>query len=167
MTIGDVFSIVAAIFGIFLTSWATVVGVALLTPAAAERARRAIEEPKRALWRGFSILLPGIILSIGLLGSPLPLAKGLGWLVTLAWLALGAIGASGLAQAAGRRIQDLDPTMSAYPAICRGAAYVVGASILPVLGWFGFGPLLFMAAIGAGWKAVVRPRAQIEAGEAA
>lgn len=154
MTIGDVFSIVATIFGIFLTSWATVVAVALLMPNAAERARRAVDQPKLALWRGVFLTVPMLLVGIVLLSMPLPVAKLAGWLVTLAWMSLGAIGASGLAQAAGNRIQNLDSRLGAYASLCRGAAYVVGAGILPVLGWFAFGPLMILASVGAGFTAV-------------
>jgi hypothetical protein len=167
MTIGDVFSVVAAIFGIFLTSWATVVGVALLMPNAAERSRRALDEPKKAILRGVLILVPLLTIGVILLSLPLPLIKMAGWVITLGWMSLAAIGASGLAQAAGRRIQDLDSSIGAYGSLCRGAAYVVGAGILPVLGWFAFGPLLILASIGAGWSAVITPAARTGAGEAA
>ena len=155
MTQGDVFSVVAAIFGIFLTAWASVVAIALLCPGAVDKARLAVAAPGRAIFHGLAILLTLGLLGVVLLVNPLPLLKLVGWVVTLALLACASVGLSGISQAAGRRIQDLDPMMPAYPAMVRGAAYVVGATILPVLGWFAFGPLLLLASIGAGWKAVV------------
>jgi hypothetical protein len=167
MTIGDVFSVVASIFGIFLTSWATIVAVSLLLPNAAERARRATAEPGRAIFRGLVIFLTLGIVGFAMFVSPAPLIKTFGLLILLTLLGIAAVGSSGIAQEAGRRIQAMDPTMPAYPSLVRGAAYVVGATILPVLGWFGFGPLLFLASLGAGWKAVVAIPGRARAGETA
>jgi len=154
MTQGDVFSVVAAIFGIFVTAWATAVALALLCPAAVERARQAAREPAKVLVGGFLLTITLGTAGVIMLAAPLPLVKFGGWVVILALLACASVGLSGIAQSAGRRIQDLDPTMAAYPAMVRGAAYVVGATILPILGWFAFGPLLLLASIGAGSRAL-------------
>jgi hypothetical protein len=165
-TIGDVFSIVAAIFGSFLTLWAAVVAAGLLFPGAAEKARRSLEEPKRTIGRGLAVALTLGTLAIAMSATPAPLVKGLG-LILLFWLfALSILGTAGVSAAVGRRIQDLDPGMAAYPATVRGAAFVVGGTLLPFLGWFAFGPVLFLASLGAGWKAVVAP-VRREAPEAA
>lgn len=166
MTIGDVFSVVAGILGTFLTLWAAVVAAGLLFPGPAERARASLEEPKRAVGRGLLLTLTLGLLSIAMSASPLPLLKGLG-LILLFWLlAVGILGTAGVALAVGRRIQDLDPEMAAYPATVRGAAFVVGGTLLPFLGWFAFGPVLFLASLGAGWQALV-PSLRRQASEVA
>jgi multisubunit Na+/H+ antiporter MnhE subunit len=156
-TLGDVFSIVAAILGSFLTLWAAVVAAGLLFPGATERARFAFEEPSRTLVRGLIVALTLGVLAFVMFAGPLPLFKGLG-LLLLFWLfALSILGTAGVSAAVGRRIQDLDPGMAAYPATVRGAAFIVGGTLLPILGWFAFAPVLFVASLGAGWKAVVAP----------
>jgi hypothetical protein len=166
MTIGDVFSVVAGILGTFLTLWAAVVAAGLLFPGPAERARVSLEEPKRAVGRGLLLTLTLGLLSVAMSASPLPLLKGLG-LILLFWLlAVGILGTAGVALAVGRRIQDLDPEMAAYPATVRGAAFVVGGTLLPLLGWFAFGPVLFLASLGAGWQALV-PSLRRQASEVA
>lgn len=166
MTIGDVFSVVAGILGTFLTLWAAVVAAGLLFPGPAERARVSLAEPKRAVGRGLLLTLTLGLLSVAMSASPLPLLKGLG-LILLFWLlAVGILGTAGVALAVGRRIQDLDPQMAAYPATVRGAAFVVGGTLLPLLGWFAFGPVLFLASLGAGWQALV-PSLRRQASEVA
>ncbi len=155
MTIGDVFSVVAGILGTFLTWWAAVVAAGLLFPNPTERARRALEEPKRTTGFGFVLALTLGLLSVGMSASPLPVIKGLGMILLFWLLALAILGTAGVAALVGRRIQDLDPSLAAYPASVRGAAFVVGGTLLPFLGWFAFAPFLLAASLGAGWKAVV------------
>ena len=167
MTIGDVFSVVAATLGVFLTAWATVVAVALLMPNVSERARGAVAAPRAAVLRGLALVLVPGVLGVILVANGNPLAKLIGWFDLIGLLAMAAVGLSGIAQTAGRRIQDLDPTLAAYPAMARGAAFVVGATLLPILGWLGFGPLLLLGSLGAGWTAVLRAPRPIEINEAA
>lgn len=166
MIIGDVLSVVAGVLGTFLTLWAAVVAAGLLFPCPAERARASLEEPKRAVVRGLLVVATLGLLSFLMSASPFPLVKGLG-LILLFWLlAVSVLGTAGVASAVGRRIQDLDPGMAAYPATVRGAAFVVGGTLLPILGWFAFGPVLFLASLGAGWQALV-PSMRREASEVA
>ena len=167
VTIGDVFSIVAAIFGLFITAWAASVAIMLLLPQATERARAVAEEtPGRTILSGIALLLTVGLVGVVMLGNPLPLMKLLGWTLTLGLLGIAAIGTAGIGQAAGSRIRVLAPEMPAYPAMVRGAAYVIGVTLLPLLGWFLFAPILLLASLGAGWKAVrtpVRHRDSVEA----
>jgi hypothetical protein len=87
--------------------------------------------------------------------------------VLLALLTLASIGLAGASEIAGERIQSRDPDMASYPAFVRGAAYLIGGAMLPILGWFAFGPLLLAAAVGAGSKSVFRGPPAREAAEAA
>jgi hypothetical protein len=167
MTIGDVFSVVAGIFGSFLTLWAAVVAAGLLFPGPTERARVSLEEPKRAVGRGLAVAATLGFLSIVMSANPFPLVKGLGMILLFWLLAVSVLGTAGVASAVGRRIQDLDPGMAAYPATVRGAAFVVGGTLLPILGWFAFGPVLFIASLGAGWQALVPSIRRREASEVA
>lgn len=166
MTIGDVFSVVAAILGIYLSGWAAVVAMALIFPSATERARLATERPVRIMARGLVILFTLGLAGAVMLASRIPALKLVGWIVVLALLCISAVGTSGIAREAGRRIQEMDPGMAEYPAFARGAAYVVGATILPILGWFALAPLLLLASLGAGWKAVISSTTQSGLAEA-
>lgn len=153
-TLGDVLSIVAAILGGFLTLWAAVVAFSLMFPNHVGRAEAALAEPRKTTLRGLFLALSLGTLSIAMSANPLPLMKGLGLILLMWLLGVAVLGAAGVAQVAGRRIQALGD-MQPYPALVRGAAFIVGGTMLPFLGWFAFGPLLLAASLGAGWKAVV------------
>lgn len=153
--VGDVLSVVATIFGLFITAWAASVAIMLLLPNATARARSAAEEtPGRSIFSGILLLSTLGFLGLAMLAAANPLVKLAGWILTLTLLGIAAVGTAGISQAAGGRIRQFEPEMSAYPAMVRGAAYVVGATMLPILGWFLFAPLLLAASLGAGWKAM-------------
>lgn len=156
-TIGDVLAVLATIFGVFLTLWATAVATALLCPRVVERARSAAGEPRRIFLKGVLLTL---LLAAGvvLLGAA-PLVKLVGWVVVLGLLSVAAIGLAGIARLAADRITQLDDAIAGYAALVRGAAFVVGATNLPILGWLVFGPVLLVASLGAGWNAVAPSRA--------
>jgi len=154
-TIGDGILTIFTIIGLFVTSWATSVTIMLLFPNVSERARVAASE-RSAKSVGLGLVLALTIGSLGFIGlvSPMPLGKLIGWMIILGLLAVAAVGTSGISQAAGCRLRELDPTISGSQAMLRGAAFVVGPTILPLLGWFFYGPLLLLASLGAGWKAL-------------
>src|SRR5690606_33713180 len=143
------------ILGTFLTWWAAVVAAGLLFPGPTERALKSLEDPKRTVLRGLVVAATIGVLSFAMAANPIPLVKGLGMIVFFWLIGVGILGTAGISAAVGRRIQDLDPGMAAYPAMVRGAAFVVGGTLLPIFGWFAFGPVLFLGALGAGWKALV------------
>jgi len=165
---GDVLAVVATIVGLFLTGWATTVAAGLLFPGAAERGRQAVtDSPKRTVGLGIVLMLTLGLGSLVLLGAPLPLGKLLGWIVLLWLLSIAAVGLAGVARLVAERIQSMDPLMAAYPAYIRAAAFLVGACLLPALGWFVVAPMLLAASLGAGWRAVVARTARVAAQEAA
>ncbi|HEY0866189.1 MAG TPA: hypothetical protein VGE01_02355 [Fimbriimonas sp.] len=157
LTIGDVFGIVALLAGLFLTSWAMTVASALLFPGPVERSQAALAGASRkTLGLGLGLtLVPGFV-GFVLLASPSPAAKLLGWVVVLALLALASLGLAGTARIVSTRIQELDPSLAPYPAFVRAAGYLIGGAMLPVLGWFAFGPFLLAASVGAGYKGLFR-----------
>ena len=62
---------------------------------------------------------------------------------------------AGIAFHASDRLVTMAPDMNPYAAFTRGAGFLIIGCIVPVVGWFAFGPLLYLAAIGAGTKAVL------------
>ena len=95
-----------------------------------------------------------MVLATVLLQQPLPLGKLIGWGVYLVLLGTMAVGASGLALLAADGIQQRDRRRSSYRALERGAMLLVVGALLPIFGWFGFAPILFMIAGGAGFRAL-------------
>lgn len=165
-TIGDVFSIVAAILGGFLTLWAAVLGAGLLFPMHSMRARAAVEDARMNFGRGLLVLLTLGLVSVVLVNVPAVPMRGVGVMLMLWLFSISILGTSGLARLVASRVQDQDPMMSSYNANLRGTAIVVGGTLLPLVSWFGFAPVIFVVSLGAGWKAVVpalprRSRAEV------
>ena len=153
MLIGDVLAVVASLFGIALTSWATLLAFRLMFPRPVELARREIDRrPWANAFVGTGILLiPGGIFLLLLSAGPAPV-KIFGF-VGFAWLlAIGAIGAAGLAASLESRMEGV----TGFARTSRATAILVGASNLPLLGWFVFGPAVLMVALGAGARAILR-----------
>lgn len=155
LMLGDVFAIVAALAGICVTSWSLTMMVTTLFPVRTARAQAAlVDRPRRAFGVGLMLWLTVGVLSIALLNAPSAPLKGLGWLAALALLATVALGLAGIAGLAGDRLRNLDPVLSAYGAQTRGAAFVIGGAMLPILGWFLVAPVLLIVGLGAGFAAL-------------
>jgi hypothetical protein len=154
VTIGDVFSVVAFLIGLGITAWALMVSCGLLFPNRVERARDAAQSrPWGNIGLGLLVLLPGLI-GVLMLQVPAPIIKLVGWTLILAVLGIGALGSAGLGHLAGRSLSRMAPQMGDYPAFARGCAFLVTASLMPILGWFAFGPLALLSGLGAGARSV-------------
>jgi hypothetical protein len=164
ITMGDVLAVVTSLFAICFATWALLLASALLFPSKAEHASDAAShKPWRNLGRGLVVTLVLGTIGVGMLASPLPAAKLIGWVVVLAHLAISALGMAGITLIAAERLQRLEPSLSPYACLVRAAAIMVIPGILPVLGWFLIGPLLLLAGAGAGWNAVmVRNRTVVQ-----
>jgi hypothetical protein len=166
MLLGDVATVVALFIGYALTSWATLVSFGLLCEG---KTRRAQELHSGSPWRngaaGLLLLALGGGAGLGLIGHPLPLLKAVGVLV-LAWvLFVVTVGAAGLCMVVADRMQRQSRDLAPFTAFSRSAAFLIGASLLPLAGWFLFAPALLAVSAGAGLKALRRPvAARAEAG---
>lgn len=160
-TIGDVLTVIGFVFGTLFAIWALLVCFPLLFPHKAERARREVHEhPWRAILAGLLFNTFLTVLAIFLTQQPLPVGKLIGWGVYLVLLGTMAVGGSGIALLAGERIEELDRRRSSFRSLERGAMLLVVGALLPVFGWFGFAPIMFALAGGAGFRALfVRNRA--------
>jgi hypothetical protein len=155
VTIGDVFSVVSAIIAICVSAWAMMLAVTLLFTARAESARQELEgRPWKSFLIGLLTLSTLGVFSLGMIGAPMPAIKLAGLILSLGLLSIAAVGAGGLALMVGRRMQPLDPSLSAYRAVGRGAAILVAATLVPFVGWWVFGPIVLAASLGAGFSAV-------------
>lgn len=155
MTFGDVLAVVAALVGICLSAWTTLLAFSILFPGRAEQAAASIRNsPSGIGLRGFLLTLVMVIAAIVLFKIPQPLFKAIAWLDLLTMLSLAALGGSGLAMVMAHRVRDQEPQLSAYAALMRGAALVVVPGLLPVFGWFLVAPIMLVVGIGAGTKAL-------------
>ena len=155
LILGDVLAVVASLFGICLSAWATLLAFSLLFPDRAERAAESIKvSPTRMGLLGAVLTFVLLFTAIVLLKNPLPLVKLIGWFALLSNLSLGALGCSGLAMVMAGRVKQHEPQLSAYAALMRGAALVVVPGILPIFGWFLIAPLVLIVGVGAGTRAL-------------
>ena len=154
-TIGDSFSVVAVLGGICLSAWALMLAVALVFPNKAHQAEnRMSTRPWLCLFLGLLIWLTFGTFSVALISSPVPGVKLVGWGVLMTILSIAAVGSSGSAMLASRRLKRLDPDITPYAALSKSAAFIVIAGLLPVLGWFLIVPLLLCVSTGAGLTAL-------------
>jgi hypothetical protein len=94
------------------------------------------------------------VVSVGLLASPLPPAKLLGWIGILGLSAIAAVGSAGLATLASERHRAMAPDSTAYASLSKSTATIVIAGLVPILGWFLIVPFLVFASTGAGIAAL-------------
>jgi hypothetical protein len=154
VTIGDVLGIVAILCGLGVTAWALMVSCGLLFPQKVEFARQTAQNsPWENLLKGILVLIPGII-GVIMLGAAGP-GKLLGSILVLAVLSIGAIGTAGLGHLAGRSMHRMSEGMPEYPAFVRGCAFLVTASMLPILGWLVFAPVVLLIGLGSGARAIM------------
>jgi hypothetical protein len=140
-TIGDSFSIIATLGGVAVTAWSFKVACALLFPDRVEAARIAVStKTSSAIGVGFLALLYGVVAFV-VFSLPNPGTKLLGVLMLASYLALVAIGASGISMHAAHRLRELKGgTSNLFDSYVKASLYMVLAAMLPVLGWFMFGP---------------------------
>jgi len=159
MTQGDVMAVLATLIGICISSWSLTMAYGLLFPGKSQVAKHEVAtRPGKCISRGALILFTVGLVGLGLVSkAPNPLLKLIGWVTLLTIFTVAALGMAGLALNAGDRLKVMAPEMNPYAAFSRGAGFLIFACIVPIVGWFAFGPLLYLAAIGAGVKAVLTP----------
>lgn len=161
LMIGDVFATVAILVGACASMWALVMAVSFLMPARAERAQGVIEQgPWKCLGLGFLTVATLGVASIGLLSAPIPGLKLLGTMLYLSLLGTASVGMSGLVLIIARRVRALEPSVSPYIALSRGAAMIVVGGLVPLLGWFLFAPVVLIVSLGAGARALLARSSQ-------
>ncbi len=162
LTLGDVFSVVAFLSAIAFCSWSLLVAASLVMD---RRVRYAHEAVKAKPWKCLGVGLVWLIvvggIGFALAAAPNPLTKVAGIGIIVGLLGITAVGLAGLASVAGARMQELDPAMSEYAAVSRGALFVTLPGFLPILGWFGIAPVLIVLGLGAGVKGVFRREARV------
>lgn len=162
VTIGDVFSVVALLLAVCFSAWALMLATTLLFSQKTQFAQRAIvTRPWRAFFGGFALLLVVGTIAFALAANPNPGVKLFGITILLMLLSVAAIGAGGLSSLVGERMQPMDPSLSAYKAVGRGAAIVVVATLLPFVGWWVFTPIVLSVSLGAGVAALIARQSSV------
>ncbi len=155
VTIGDVLAVVGIVVASVLSLWALVMAMSLLFSERTAIARARIEHsPGKVTLLGAVIALVLGIVVAGLLNQPNGFLKLVGWIIYLLLLVVGAIGFSGLSRLVAERLSRIEPSLTPYAALSRGALFCVLATFVPILGWFLVGPLMGFASVGAGIEAL-------------
>lgn len=154
-TIGDVLAVVGIVVVTVLSLWALVMALSVLFGERTARARERLEHSpgKVTLLGAVMALVVGIIVA-ALLNQPAPPLKLIGWIIYLLILVIASIGFSGLATLVAQRLNQLEPSLTPYGALSRGALFCVLATLVPILGWFVVAPLMGFASVGAGMEAI-------------
>ncbi len=152
---------VSAIFGILLTLGIAFPGMLtawrLLFPVTVERARRRLEAtPWSCWWLGLALTFLVAIPMMILIALPFGPAKFMGWALAALILALGGLGAAGLAAKMGEEISRTASQVSALGAFVRGAVALELAAVFPLIGWFLVIPVAAILSLGATGFALVR-----------
>ncbi len=167
LILGDVFAVIATLVGIFLTATAAMLTHGLLFP---ERVSLASEGLRANPWRrgllGIGAGVPAVLFGIVVASLPVPLLKAVGILFLLFVMMLSLLGASGIAWLMAARWRTWDPNVSPLTAYSRSAMLLVGACLLPFVGWFLVAPLVLIIGIGLGTSALMNRREQAEATQA-
>ena len=161
MTIGDVLLLCVGIFGSLTAAWAGAVLSAILFPERTHKASKDIEDhPWGTFFIGLGIIVPLSVLAFVLAAPPFsPLAV----LLIISILAIASLGSGGMARLVARRIDDQGGAKSSYQAITRGAALIMVAEMLPVVGWMLVFPYVQIASFGAGVKSLFKKHVAITA----
>lgn len=153
---GDVLAVVAAVVGIGATLWAAILAFTVLFQnRVRQSAELALHWKPTLLWGAGSALIAGGF-GLVLANQPNGLGKLIGYVLLLGLLSVAVLGSAGLAWLTGKRVIRLNPAHSTLGATGRGAALLIAAGFLPVLGWFGFFPILALLSLGAGTRALFR-----------
>lgn len=155
VTGGDLQAFITFAVATVLSLWALAIAVSSLFGERTARARERLEQsPVKVILLGAVIALVLGIVSEGMLSEPEGFLNLVGLIIQLLLLILVAIGFSGLSALVAQRLTKLDPMLTPYGALSRGALFCILATLVPVLGWFVIGPLIISASLGAGVKAV-------------
>ena len=155
LVLGDVFAVVAALAGIFLTAYAVIVASGLLIGDVLDRSATITQESLgKSLVTGILVGLPALTITLVLSNLPAPLLKVIGLVSLFAVFGISLIGAAGIAHMAGRRIQTMDPSMSQFGAFSRATAVLVGATLFPFVGWMLIAPMVLLVGFGSASRAI-------------
>lgn len=155
MTIGDVLAVVFFVIGLWISSWAVLVGVALLFPARAAASQSLLaKRPWRAIVTGAIVAATAGLVAIFLINQPSGLGKLVGWAGLAVLFGIATLGAAGLSRLLGERLSEQHPSASGWSTLARGAGLLIVSGLVPLLGWFAIVPLSIVASLGAGWLAL-------------
>ncbi len=152
---------VAAVFGTLLALGIAFPGLmltlTLIFPALTGRAEtRLTRTPWKSIFLGAAALTFTLIPILALLNLPDSGAQFLGFVGIILLFAVAGIGAAGLANALGSRLDTGETPLSPVAKTVRGAIALELAAAFPLVGWFLVIPATLIASLGAAIFALLR-----------
>lgn len=153
MTLGDVLAAVALVVTTGFAAYCAMVLSALLFSTRTVRAARQLElYPWKCFLMGLFIGVPWALIGIAVFQIPNPLSRVIGALILMSELIIAAAGSGGMARLVAERVRKDSQVDAPLVAISLGSLFVVGAALLPVVGWLFLGPVLVLSSLGAGFR---------------
>jgi hypothetical protein len=164
MGFGGVLSIVWSVIAYLVMNTAAVVWVALMLPGPTQRARaRILHHPSACFFLGLLVAAVTLVISLTFLSGRAGGLQLLGWILAGPALTASVVGAAAIATIVAERIRPLCRSESGMLSLVGGAACTSLASLLPVLGWFVFLPLVGLVCVGAGTLGLLSRRNLLDA----
>jgi hypothetical protein len=154
-TIGSALTIIAILFGMAFSSWALLIGCALVFRKKAQISYSLLQyAPGRSFFLGAVMLFILGLISLVFLQAPIPLAKVIGYSGFLVLFSMAALGGSGLVLLVADRLQQYDTKLRPFVAMNRAALLIVSAGLVPLLGLFVIFPAVLAIGIGTAMQAI-------------
>ena len=148
-----------ATVALFIATWSSLlIALSLLLPKQSRKAEAALESAPLACFFGGLGVAIFLIISIILFNIPNPIAKFLGFMMTLGLSGILALGSSGIAHLMGKRIGEMSKAKTSFGMLVRGSIVFSMALGFPYIGWFLFGPIAILMSFGAGAAALLPSR---------
>jgi hypothetical protein len=162
-TVANVLTVVWIVIAYVVMNSAMQIWAGLMLPGPVERARERVErKPVKSLFWGALILGITAAVSLNMINGERPgPVQLLGWIVAGPMLAGSIIGGAAFSQLLARRIQAQMQNDSHIQALVGGALCTTLASLLPVIGWFVFLPVVGLISIGSGFPALFARRKRV------
>ena len=145
----DVYTVVFTLIGMLISLPALLVAINLLLPKVTQRIQTRLKEtPGKSFVMGVpitAVIIFWVLLTIEGAGP----VQATAFIVAAFGMALGTLGAAGMARLLGERIMPLSQPNSSMTNLVRGAIVYELACLFPIVGWFVFAPFVGMTVIGA------------------
>lgn len=153
LVLGDVFAVVAVLLGLTLTSMALLLSQSLLYPEKARSAAARLNEgPMGRFAMGALVGIPTLSLMLIFASLPNPLVRTVGLLGVMGWVIFATSGLTGVIHVMAQRIRTIDAGVGEYAALVRATLILVGAVLLPFVGWLLIAPVALLTGFGLGLK---------------
>jgi hypothetical protein len=158
----DVYTVTFILIGMLICLPALLVALNLLLPAVTKRIEtRLSEKPGRSFVIGVPVTAVLILWVLITAEAGAGVIRGTAFITAAFGMALGTLGAAGMARVIGKRITPLAQPNSTMTNLVRGAVVYELACLFPIVGWFVFAPLIGVTVMGAAVTSLFRRKPNV------